>query len=279
MGFFSSSQTSTSTYSNPTLAAYMETFRKTSPWSFAMYDPTATEAALAQGGAESKDLMTKLGTSGVEMVKGQAERERKLQSANDEMLQRTLERQRSGEFLTPQESDFINQQLDKAFEYATTTGIGKLKEMAEFSAGGRGLRMSDTPVLRESQRATQELMLGLGSERARLGLGATLDWAKTQQAFEEGFREFNESLSFNKRQAITQQLFGGGLQGMANIGYTQTQKTANSPSTLSSIMQSMSALQQGIDLVGQVGGGYAGFMSPNPSSGWGALRTQMPSRN
>lgn len=62
------------------------------------------------------------------------------------------------------------QQLDAAFNAARDRFNVSSKDFADFSAGGRGLRMSDTPI---SQQSFDRLGLGLGdleSQRANAGL-------------------------------------------------------------------------------------------------------------
>lgn len=121
MGLFSSKVKSSydaNTY-NQELESYTKTFQGFAPWSFASLDPTAALAAMGGGTSiDGKDL----GTQFKEGLKGLSKEEQAQAQAGQDALARIKARQESGQFLTPQETQFINQQLDKAFEYAHKTG-------------------------------------------------------------------------------------------------------------------------------------------------------------
>lgn len=273
MGFFNSSVTaeSSSSYNNPELRAYTEAYRGAAPWGFASLDPEATLMAMGQGTKlGGKDL----GAGAKKYLEGLSKEERAMQEETTAALERIKERQASGKFLLPQEAEFINTSLDKAFEFSRKTMYTDWERGAQMLAGSRGLRMSDTPV---GQPATQELRnleLGLGSKRAELGLSTTLDFSRNQQLFDQSIAQFNQNFMQNKWLNRQNFLFGAGGQMAGNLGYTTTNrtKTTSSPSGLSNVMGTMKMISTGLDLAGQLGGGISsmgafGGAAPKPPTG------------
>jgi hypothetical protein len=275
MGFFSSSSESTvdqkNTYQNDVLDQYTKAYRNAAPWGFATLDPTATLAAMGKGTKlGNKDL----GANFKDYLSGLSGDEKKQAGQTQEALQRIQQRQESGQFLTPQETDFINTSLDKAFEYANTTGMRDITLQAQTMAGRQGLRTSDTPIAQPAMNATRDLALGLGSQRAQLGLNATLQTGAQQNAFDQSFAEFQQNLQMSRQNSRNSFLFGGGLSGASNVGYTQTSqmrgKQTSSPSTMSNIMQTTQALSGIMDLGQKVGGAFMGMPSlPSGGGGYG----------
>ena len=261
MGLFSSStETQQQTESvNRLLGSYTSPYRKIAPWAFASLDPEATLAAMGSG---TKLGNKNLGANFKKRLQGMSADEKNLEQANRDTLARIKQRQESGQFLTPKETEFINTSLDKAFEFAHKTGYEAWQRGAQELAGGRGLRTSDTPVAQQALRELSNFEVGLGSKRAELGLGATLDFAKNQQMFDEGFREFNEQLKQNKWATRQGFMFGGGLSGAGNIAQTTSSygRTTGSPSMMSNIGQTIGVASSGLKLAGQIGAFGSGFM-------------------
>lgn len=268
MGFFdggSTTQSSTMTYSNPQLAKYTAAYRGAAPWGFATLDPTATLAAMGDG---TKLGGRKLGVDFKEYLKGMSADEKRAHDDTQGALDRIRQRQESGQFLTPQETDFINTSLDKAFEYAHKTGYADWEKATQMMAGGRGMRMSDTPVAEPATRELRNFELGLGSERARLGLDSTMKMSAQQQMFDESFMEFNKSLAQNRWQTRQSFLFGGGLQAAANLGYT-TNQTTTMKTKMSGFQQFMAGLQMANGVSAFAGNAGSGGMLGTPSSSVG----------
>lgn len=244
MGFFSrtSQSDTTTTVKNDALDQYTKPYREFAPWAFATLDPTATLAAMGDG---SKLGGTDLGGGFKTYLQGLSADEKKGAQAANDALGRIQKRQETGQFLTPQESDFINQSLDKAFEYAHTTGYKDWQLGAQALAGGRGLRTSDTPVAAPAMAELRNFELGLGSQRAQLGLQTTLGFAQQQNSFDQAMVEFQKGLQQNAQQTRQSFMFGGGLQGASNVGYSQRVQAKNtfSPSIMDNVMQTTSALQ------------------------------------
>lgn len=274
MGFFSSKTEyeNTNTYDNPELRKYTEVYRGAAPWGFATLDPTATLAAMGAGTSlGGQDL----GVGFKQALEGMSADEKKDAGRTEAALKRIQERQESGQFLTPQETEFINTSLDKAFEYAHKTGYTDWEKATQMLAGSRGLRMSDSPVAEPALRELRNFELGLGSKRAELGLGTTLDFSKNQQLFDAGFAQFQQQLAQNRWGARQGFLFGGGLQAAGNLGYTQTSKgfQEHSPSTMSNISQTMGVLNQGMGLLSKFGsmGAGLGGMGGGGASNYGGM--------
>src|SRR5574341_2122759 len=264
MGLFSSSSKSTTDYYNATLDQYTSAYRQFAPWSFATLDPMAALVSMGDTtklGKTGKDL----GATGKEMLQGMSDQEKSELDMENAALKRIQQRRETGQFLTPQETDFINKSLDKSFEYARTTGMQDLEKFADTLAGGRGLRMSDTPVAAEALREGRNFQLGLGSERAKMGMQATMDFAKTQEAFDQGFQQFLTQMRMGRWQTRQQALFGGGLSGASQVGFHSQSKNIFSPSTMSNIGQTIGVANQFVDFAKNVGGTASGF-----SQGWGA---------
>jgi len=271
MGFFSSSQKTTSTYDNPELRQYTELYRGVSPWGFASLDPTATLAAMGEGETVGGK---KLGGEFKGYLKGLSDQEKEEAQASQEALTRIRERQESGQFLTTQETEFINTQLDKAFEYAHKVGFADWERGAQSLAGGRGLRTSDTPVAAPAMRELRNLELGLSSERARMGLGATLDFSRNQQEFDLNFTNMLKNLQTNRWATRQGFLFGAGGQMAGNLGFTSTQTQKGSPSTFSKIMSGFQLANTALDFGKNVGGMIMGVPTPPKApggGGWGGM--------
>ena len=270
MGFFDSKTKidQTTTYDNPELRSYTAAYRGFAPWSFSSFDPDAALYAMGKG---TKIDGKNIGVEGKEYLKGLSTEERTEREASNAALKRIQERQSSGQFLTSQETDFINRSLDKAFEYAQTTGMQAWERGAQSLAGGRGLRTSDTPVAKPAMEELRNLQLGLGSKRAELGLGATMQFSAQQQAFDEAFREALEQMQFNRWSTRAGHLFGGGLQAAGNLGYTSrtTGTQTNKASGFQKVMGSMAMVSGGLDLVGKIGSMASGFAAPTGFGGMG----------
>lgn len=269
MGFFDTKSKSESTqeYSNPLLAQYTAAYRGAAPWGFATLDPEATLMAMGKG---TKVGGKNLGTDMKEYLKGLSADEKKERGDTEAALERIRTRQESGQFLTPQETEFINTSLDKAFEFAHKTGYADWEKATQMMAGSRGLRMSDTPAAEPALRELRNFELGLGSKRAELGLAATLDMSKNQQEFDAAFASFNKQLAQNRWQTRQSFLFGGGLSGASQLGFTNktTSRTTQGMSGFNQVMAGFSMANAALDLGSRVGSGMAGMGSLKlPGSG------------
>ena len=262
MGFFDSKTTSesTSTYDNPELRQYTAAYRGAAPWGFASMDPTATLFAMGNGTTLGG---TDLGQGAKAYLKGLSDEEKKQQQATDAALERIKTRQESGQFLTPKETEFINTSLDKAFEYAHKTAIGDWTKATQMMAGSRGMRMSDTPVAQPAMQELKNLELGLGSERAKMGMSATLDMAQNNQNFDASFAQFNQQLAQQKWGARQGFLFGGGMQAAGQLGFKSTERNTVTKG-LSGFQQVMAGFQMAnatLDLGGRIANGGMGASS------------------
>jgi len=271
-GFFDSSTTSTSTYDNPELRSYTAAYRGAAPWGFATLDPTATLAAMGKG---TKLGGKNLGADFKEQLKGMSADEKKQAGDTQAALDRIKTRQESGQFLTPQETEFINTSLDKAFEYAHRTGYADWEKGAQMLAGGRGLRMSDTPVAEPAMKELRNFEVGLGSKRAELGLNATMGMSAQQQSFDQSFAQFNQQLAQNKWATRQGFLFGGGMQAAGNLGYTTTNKTTNKMSGFGQVMAGFSMANAALDLGSKAGGMMmsGGMLGGGGGSPWSSANT------
>jgi hypothetical protein len=262
MGFFDSKTTteSTSTYDNPELRQYTAAYRGAAPWGFASMDPQATLFAMGSG---TKLGGTDLGQGAKDYLKGLSDQDKQQQQSTNDALARIKTRQESGNFLTPQETQFINTSLDKAFEYAHATGIADWTKATQMLAGSRGLRMSDTPVAQPALQQLQQFEVGLGSERAKQGLAATLDMGKNQNNFDMAFAQFNQQLQQNKWATQQGFLFGGGLQAAGQLGFKTTQNTTttNKMSGFQQVMAGFTMANATLDLGGRLAGGYQNGLS------------------
>lgn len=260
MGFFSSKVTTKteSTYENPELKKYTAAYRGAAPWGFATLDPTATLAAMGSG---TKLGGTNLGFDFKRSLEDMSDVEKKEAKASMDALDRIKQRQESGQFLTPQETEFVNTQLDKAFESSRKIAFENWTLGAQQLAGGRGLRMSDSPVADPAMRSLRDMELGFSSQRASMGLDATMKLSAQQQAFDQQLRDSLEMLKMNRWQTRQAHLFGGGLDAASRLGFKQTGKntTIQGMSGLQKVMGTMSMISQGLDLgskiAGMAGGG------------------------
>ena len=271
MGFFDSKsiQESTSTYDNPELRAFTTAYRGVAPWGFASLDPTATLAAMGQGTNIGK---VKYGADFKKQLEGMSADEKKEAQSTNDALARIKQRQESGQFLTPQETEFINTSLDKAFEYAHKTGYADWEKATQMMAGSRGMRMSDTPVAEPALRELRNFEVGLGSKRAELGLGATMEFSKNQQMFDQNFAQFQQQLQQNRWATRQGFLFGGGMQAAGNIGYNQSQRnvTTNKMSGFQQVMAGFQMANAGLGLAKNIGGmAMAGGMGGMSGAGAG----------
>lgn len=267
MGLFSSSSKTVDNYSNPLLANYTNAYRASAPWEFATLDPTATLAAMGTSKTGTSLGRTNLGVDFKKTLEGMSADEKKQAQAANDALDRIRTRQESGQFLTPQETDFINTNLDKAFQYAHDVGYKDWQLGAQSLAGGRGLRTSDTPVAAPAMAELRNFELGLGSKRAELGLNATMQMSAQQNAFDESLREFQQNLMNSKWQTRQGFMFGGGLQGAGVISSSNTRYNSNSPSVMSSIGQTFDVAQKGLQLAGTAASGMsAGWSSMMPKT-------------
>lgn len=255
MGFFSSSQTTKteSTYENPLLKQYTEVFRGSSPWGFASLDPESTLLAMGKG---TKVGGVDLGVEGKKALEGMSKEEKAESEKSQAALQRIHDRQESGQFLTPQETEFVNTQLDKAFESSRKIAFDDWTRGAQQLAGGRGLRMSDTPVADPAMRSLRDMELGFSSQRANMGLDATMKLSAQQNMFDQQLRDSLETLKMNRWSTRQSHLFGGGMDASSRLGYKMTGKNTvtSNPSTLSKITGTMSMVSQGMGLIKDMAG-------------------------
>lgn len=125
--------------------------------------------------------------------------------------------------------------------------------------------MSDTPAAAPMARELRNFELGLGSQRAQLGLGATMEMSKQQNAFDQAISEFQQSLAQNKWAAKQGFLFGGGMQGISSIGQHSWGKgtQTNAPSIMSNIGQTFGVLGQGMQLAGAFASPFTSTTGPS----------------
>lgn len=261
MGFFDSKTVSdsTSTYDNPELRQYTAAYRGAAPWGFASMDPNATLFAMGSG---TKLGGVDLGQGAKDFLKNQSDQDKQQNQATQDALARIKQRQESGNFLTPKETEFINTSLDKAFEYAHSTAVGDWTKATQAMAGSRGLRMSDTPIAAPALHELKQLDLGLASQRAQAGLSATLDMAQNQQNFDASFAQFNQQLAQQKWATQQGNLFGGGLQAAGQLGFKTTERNTVTKK-MSGFQQVMAGFQMAnatLDLGGRLAGGYKNGM-------------------
>jgi hypothetical protein len=251
MGFFDGgSTTTTQTHDNPELRAYTDAYRGAAPWGFATLDPTASLAAMGGGTTlGNKDL----GADYKKYLKGLSDSEKQEAQFNEDALVRIQKRQESGQFLTPQETEFINTSLDKAFAFSHKTGFEEWQRGAQALAGRQGLRTSDTPVAEPAMRELRNFELGLSSQRAQMGMGATLDFSRNQNELDLNISNMLTNLQMNRWGTRQNHLFGGGMQAASNLGYTNTTKNTM---RMSGFQQFMSAMQ----MVSGVSGAASGIM-------------------
>jgi hypothetical protein len=261
MGFFdkTSSSTSNSNYTNGVMEAYTNGYRGASPWGFATLDPTATLFAMGEGTTVGG---TDLGQAAKDYLKGLSADEKAQHDQTNQALARIKERQDSGQFLTASETDFINTSLDKAFEYAHKTGYEDWQKGTQALAGRQGLRTSDTPVAQPAMRELGNFELGLGSQRAQMGLSATMQMSAQQQAFDQSFVQFNQNLEQQRWATRQGSLFGGGLSGASQVGYSVQQAGTGrqNMSTFDQVMAGFKMTNATMDLAGRVGSMGGGGM-------------------
>lgn len=261
-------------YSNPILGNYTSGYMGAAPWGFQTLDPSATLASMRVQSAMGSGTPNANWDADGRYI-GPAARKQELQAladaekqegvATSAALARIKQRQESGQFLTPQETEFINTSLDKAFEYAHKTGLEDWTKATQMMAGSRGMRMSDTPIADPALRELRNFELGLGSKRAEMGLNATMSLSAQQQGFDAAFVEFNKTLQQNRMATRQGFLFGGGLQGASQLGYAGT--TAGMTTSTPGMMDTMS---QFAGMAGNAmqawGAGNRSSATPTPSS-------------
>ena len=127
-----------------------------------------------------------------------------------------------------------------------------LKDFADYSSGGRGLRMSDTPISQQSM------------ERAGLGY-ADLASAQANQGLNMGL--MGNQFRANNLLAGAQAMPAGSLQAYAPL-YNErmaggvTTQTGSSRIMNTNTPSIMSSIGQGIGIAGQLGAMGASFMAP-----------------
>ena len=252
MGFFSGSteQSSSMQYDNPVLRNYTGTYRNTAAYSFADLDPRATLMLMDNNKKAAKKFAGMRG-----QLTEAAKQEQDQMTASNDAMQRIQDRQKSGNFLTPQETDFINQQLDKAFESSRNIAYQDWEKGAQSLAGGRGLRTSDTPVAQPAMQAMRDMELGFSSQRAQQGLAATMQMSAQQNQFDADLMNSLNSLQLNRWNSRMGNLFGGGLSGASNVAYNTNQqsKTTQNMSGFQQVMAGFQMANAGLDLGKKIG--------------------------
>lgn len=247
MGFFDSKskQESSMRYDNPMLQDYASVYMGAAPWGFASLDPDAALAAMGKGATiGGKDLS---GTGFKQHLKDMSAEERKQAEASQDALSRIVERQKSGQFLTPQETEFINNSLDQAFASSRNIAYKDWEKGAQSLAGRQGLRTSDTPVAQPAMNALRDMELEFSSQRAGAGLEATMKMSAQQNMFDSELMNSLNSLQFNRWNARQGYLFGSGMQGASQIGYN-----SQSNSTVTKGMSGYEQFMGGLDMANGV---------------------------
>jgi hypothetical protein len=105
-------------------------------------------------------------------------------------------------------------------------------------------------------QSLRDMELGFSSQRAQLGLDATMKLSANQMAFDQGLMDSLNSLQFNRWNARQGHLFGGGLSGAMNLGYTTKTNTTttNKMSGFGQVMAGISMAGGLLDLGKKVGG-------------------------
>lgn len=148
-------------------------------------------------------------------------------------------------------------QLDQAYQGSINAYNMQAKQYADQLAGGRGMRMSDTPI---SAQAMQQYGLGMGdilSNKAMQGLNMGLSG-----------NQFRANTIFQGANALPSgsvAAFNPLFQERLASGTTRTQ--GNTSGTTVSTPSLMSQIQQGIGIAGSLGSMGAGFMSGMPGAG------------
>ena len=242
------------TYTNAPLDKYTSGYRAAAPYTFSTLDPAAVLMSKKSFAPGEKERLTAM-----------VEQEKKETDYSNAAMDRIAQRQKSGKRLTPEEEDFINTSLDKSFESTRKFGTEDILRMAQSSAGGRGLRTSDSAILEPTLRATRDFELGLGSERASQGLQATMAFASHQQAFDEGMQEFGQNLAFNRWNSRQAYLFGPGAQATAGVSksYAGTDNIAKTSDygTMDYLNTGMNFAKGAFDIGPEIGKGISGFMN------------------
>ena len=248
-GMLGGQNSQSSSQYNKHLQRYTEPYYATSPWTFATLDPTATLAAMGEG-SKLNSYGQKASYDFKQQLQGMSADEKAQAQGSRDALKCIQERQTSGQFLTPQETDFVNQQLDKAFESSRNIAFQDWTKGAQQLAGSRGLRMSDTPVAQPAMQAMRDMQLGFSSQRAALGLDTTLKFSQNQMAFDQSLMDSLNSLQFNRWNARQGFLFGGGMQGASGIEGAQ-----------STYGTSGAGIMQGAGMGASLASGFGGILS------------------
>ena len=250
MGFFTSSSTSKTEYSNPTLGQYTSGYRSFSPWSFQSSDPAAFLQAYSAREGGAKDVAGIDYRGFTPEAKKQAEEEVARDEGRRKMSGDILKQLASGQIVTPE----ISGQVDEIFKYEEARLQEQFKLGAESLASSRGLRASDSPIARPAMQQLGMAQLGLSSARA----GAKLQTGMQNREFMHGIQQFEDTMAYNKWSSRLQALYGGGMTGAANIAHTSNTKQTYTPSGFQQMAQS-------IGLAGSVGMMVGGGMSGNPA--------------
>ncbi len=144
--------------------------------------------------------------------------------------------------------------IDQSFGSAQQQLALQNKDYADFLSGGRGLRMSDTPI---SSQAMQRQALGLAdllSNKANTSLNLGLQGNQYLNSAALGLSGALPAGSVAAFNPMFQERLAGGTQHMTG-SMTGTNMNTQTPSLMTSI-------GQGIGLVGQLGAMGAGFMAP-----------------
>jgi hypothetical protein len=216
------------------------------------------------------------------LARDEFDRSKRLGPIQDEILGIQLDTLRRGGAATPEQKAQIAASTDSAIQagygdidMATERGIGLISDEL---ANSRGLRMTDTPILREAtlltraagdQKASLSKNLRAGQANAELNypLGVaqlTSQIGGQQQAIAENAKQFQETLrqrAFENRMKITGQATSTGL-GLASTGGGQGSLSALTQSRLAGGTTTTN-VDRGIGLaeIGSFASGIGGLMT------------------
>ena len=141
-------------------------------------------------------------------------------------------------------------QLGQAYSAARAQGSQDIFRQADELAGGRGLRMSDTPVAGEALRAQQQFSAHLESQAAMNRLNLGLGLRQQQMGFQQ--QRFGNALGLSQIQSPYLPL----------LGLQLSERTAQ-PTTISSTQQPFAQkFGQVLQGVGGLAKGASGFFAP-----------------
>jgi len=223
MGFFTSSSTAKTEHYNPILDTYTQGYRSFSPFAFQSTDPMAFLQAYAQ--AEGAGEGGKFGKEGLYKgytpeAKKAAEEQAAIEKQDRQSASDLLKRSTSGEFLAPDQMKMVDSLVNKAYEYEESRMMEQFKKGASELAGSRGLRMTDTAIARPMMQQLGMAQLGISSQRA----GAKLQTGMQLKQFEEGVRQFQQNLEYNRWSSRLNWMYGGGAQAASQVKYTDSTK-------------------------------------------------------